>query len=283
MAHDGLIAAYLRELRYSLATLADADDCLAEAEDHLLEVAERLLANGRTRPEAEAEAVARFGSAALVARVCISESGRGAAVPTIRTRQAGLAGLVAPTLLVAGQTGNLSIERGVAHGVAIALLVAAFPALLFGLWGLRARHGGLGPLVPAAFVLALVSPILSLAAGWAAYVAFVVLLSLAVVVFAIELLRASVLPVVPLVLFAAGPICALGIATLAAGVTVAGQDGGDIPLVVTLAPVGITAVGLAWLGWRLWREPAVDHDASRRTVHHDLTRRRPTSTTTAPL
>ena len=282
MAHDGVIAAYLRELRYSVATLADADELVAEAEDHLLEVAERLLANGRSRPEAEAEAVARFGSAALVARVCISESGRGVAVPTVRTRQAGLAALVAPMLLVAGQLGNFSIERGVMHGVAIAMLVAAFPALLFGLWGLRARHGGLGRLVPAAFVLALLSPILSLAAGWAAFVAFVVLLSLAVVVFAIELLRASVLPVVPLVLFAVGPICALCVATLAVGVTVAGKDGGDIPLVATLAPMGITGVGLAWLGWSLWRESAVD-GASRRTGHHGLTRRRQTSTTTASL
>ncbi len=262
MAVDGLIAAYLRELSYSVASLPDADDIVAEAEDHLLEAVEHLGRVGRSPAEAEAEAVARFGSAALVARVCITESKRGAAVPTIRTRQAGLAALLAPLFVVAGQWGNLTIDRGAGHGVAVALLVAAFPALAFGLWGLRARHGGLGHLGPAALVLALASPILALAAGWAAIYAFALLLSLAVVVFAVEMLRASVLPVVPLVLLAAGPFAALAGAAVAAGVTVTGGDAGNLPLVLIVSPLGLTASGFAWLGWHLWREPAVDQRGS---------------------
>ena len=60
MADDGLIAAYLRELRFSVARLADADDIVAEAEDHLLEVVERLTASGHDASEAESEAIARF-------------------------------------------------------------------------------------------------------------------------------------------------------------------------------------------------------------------------------
>ena len=47
MADDGVIAAYLRELRFSVARLPNADDIVAEAEDHLLEVkvVERLTAS----------------------------------------------------------------------------------------------------------------------------------------------------------------------------------------------------------------------------------------------
>jgi len=148
MADDGLIAAYLRELGYSVARLPDADDIVAEAEDHLYETAERLVGDGRSRAEAEATAVARFGSAELVARTCVTEAKRGAAVPTTRTRTAGLAALLTPVLLVVGQYLNVNIpsDRGPVHGIGVALLVGTIPAFLYGLWGLRARHGGLGRL-----------------------------------------------------------------------------------------------------------------------------------------
>ena len=36
MAESGLIAAYLTELRYSVARLADAEDIVVEADDHLV-------------------------------------------------------------------------------------------------------------------------------------------------------------------------------------------------------------------------------------------------------
>src|SRR5438093_1608263 len=128
MADDGLIAAYLRELRSSVARLADADDIVAEAEDHLLEAVERLTAAGRSSVEAEAEAIGRFGSAALVARICVVQAKQGAAVPTTRTRQAGLAAVLAPLLLAFGQWGNVRIDRGAGHGVAVAMLTLSFPA-----------------------------------------------------------------------------------------------------------------------------------------------------------
>ncbi len=46
MAEPGLIAAYLTELRYSTSKLADIDDVVAEAEDHLLASVEPLLLAG---------------------------------------------------------------------------------------------------------------------------------------------------------------------------------------------------------------------------------------------
>ncbi|MFZ6005311.1 MAG: hypothetical protein ACOYXM_15415 [Actinomycetota bacterium] len=259
MADDGLIEAYLRELRFSVATLPDADDIVAEALDHLLEALERHDRDSRSRAEIEAEVIARFGSAALVSRVCMSEAKRGAAVPTTRTRHAGLAAVVAPVLLVIGQSGNLAIEEGAGHGVAVFALTLSFPALAYGLWGLRARHGGLGRLGKAALVLALASPVLSMAASYAAIFALALLLSVAMTVFAVEMLRASVLPVAPLTLFAAGPLGVLVLGAVALGITMAGGDAGELPIELVASPVAIASVGFAWLGWHLWREPAVDH------------------------
>ncbi len=264
MADDRLIAGYLRELRYSVAKLADADDIVDEAEDHLLEAVERLVAKGRTPHEAEAEALARFGSAALVAKVCISESTRGAAVPTTRTRLAGYALLLAPILAIVGQWGNVATDNtGAAHGTAVFILGLAFPALVVGLWGLRSRHGGLGRLGRSAFILALLSPPLSLLASWAAIALLVLLLTVTVLVFGVEMLRASVLPVAPLVLVIAGPILVLAASLGALAITLGGGDAGDLPVELLLVPAGVTAVGLAWLGWHLSQETPVDTAGAR--------------------
>lgn len=255
MADDGLIASYLRELDYSVARLPDAADIVAEAEDHLCEVAERLVRDGRTRADAEAEAVARFGSAALIARICVIEATRGASVPTNRTRAAGLAALLTPVLLIMGQYLNVTVDRGVVHGIGVMLLTAAIPAFVFGLWGLRARHGGLGRLGKLAIVCAVVAPFLSFG-GWVGLFAAMGLLSLAVVVLVIEMLRANVLPVVPLVLVAAGPI---GVLLLVGGISATGGDAGD----VWANPMILTTIGFVWLGWHLWHEQAVN------TAHRD--------------
>lgn len=258
MADDGLIAAYLRELRFSVAKLADADDIVAEAEDHLLEAMERLTLSGRDANEAESEAIARFGSAALVSRICITQARQGASVPTPRTRRAGLAAMLAPLLLLVGQWGNAVTERGGVHGAAVAMLTFSFPAFAFGLWGMRARHGGLGQLGRLALVLVLIAPPVSLlTAGWGAPFVFIPMVAVAQVVFAVEMLRASVLPATPLALFAAGGTAALAEMAVAVLVTAAGGDAGHATAWLAL-PLVLTTAGFAWLGWRLWCEPAAD-------------------------
>lgn len=50
---------------------------------------------------------------------------------------------------------------------------------------------------------------------------------------------------------AAGPLISLA---LVLGMSAAGGDAGD----VAAYPIVLTAVGFVWLGWYLWREPAVD-------------------------
>jgi hypothetical protein len=259
VADDGLIMAYLRELHFSVARLPDADAIVEESEDHLLEAAEQLTRAGRTHAEAEAEAVARFGSAELVARVCLTEAKRGVAVPTTRTRYAGLALAIAPVALVAGAIGNVAVRRGSVHGLAVMLMVAAFPLFVYGLWGLRTRHGGLGRIGRVAFVLAAVSPILSYAALYGAAYLLALLLSIVVIMFVVEMLRASVLPVVPLVFMAAGPVAFV---VVAIGLAIANAEAGQ----ALFLPLALTGVGLVWLGWILWREPAVDAPRRGRSI-----------------
>lgn len=252
MADDGLIAAYLRELAYSVRALPDADDIVAEAADHLYSAAEAMAVESPSR-ETESAAVARFGSAALIARVCISESKRGAAVPTTRTRQAGLAAMLAPLLVIGGQILNVALpkERGPVHGIGIALLVASLPALLFGLWGLVHRHGGLGRLGQAGFVLAVLAAPLSLLAGWAAVVLLAILLACAIAAVSLQMLRAGVLPVAPVAMVGAGAASVL--ASMLLGVVVFRPL-----LLLTLPSFAAAVIGFGLLGWYLWREPAVD-------------------------
>ena len=180
-------------------------------------------------------------------------------MPTSRTRAAGVAAMLTPVLLLVGQYLNINVpvDRGPVHGVGVALLVAAIPAFVFGLWGLRARHGGLGRLGKIAIVCAVLSPFPVFFTGYYGLVfGGIALLGLAVVVLCVEMLRANVLPVVPLVLVAAGPI---GMLATILGVTAAGGDAGDI----AAYPMALTAVGFVWLGWYLYNEPAVDTDRPR--------------------
>jgi hypothetical protein len=249
VAGDDLITAYLRELRASVAHLRDADDMVAEAEDHLRETVERLR-DDRSEAEAAAEAIARFGSAGYVAKVCTSEAKRGAAVPTRRTCIAGLSLFLAPVLLIVGTIGNYSTGKTFVHGMWVFLSALSLPALLYGLWGLRKRHGGLGRAGLIAFVVAVVALPVAMPFSYFGLVVFPVLLGLAVLVFAVEMLRARILPVMPLVLLAANPVLVLALLPVSRLVT------NDWYLLgAALAPV---VVALMWLGWVMWREPAVD-------------------------
>ena len=251
MAEPRLIAAYLTELRYSAGRLADIDDVVAEAEDHLLASVEAGIASGKSPADAEAEALARFGSAPLVARVFIEEAKRGGAVSTALTRRAGLAAMLAPLLMVIGAFGNEAIERGALHGAAVLLLVAAFGAFAVAMWGVRKRHGGLGAWGRAALWLFVASPVIALPFGWGAGAAFAIVQLAVVALLGIGMIRARILPVPAVGLFTLAPAVTI---VMAATLTAAGVDA------AVYAPIGIAAfaVGLAWVGWAMWREPALD-------------------------
>jgi len=253
VAEPRLIAAFLTELRYSAARLADIDDVVAEAEDHLLASVEAGIASGRSRADAEAEALARFGSAPFVAHVFIEEAKRGGAVSTRLTRRAGLAAMLSPLLMIVGAVGNEAVpaSEGALHGVFVMLLVAAFGAFALALWGIRKRHGGLGAWGRAAFWLFVASPVIALPFGWGAGAAFAIVQLAVVALLGIGMIRARILPVPAVGLFTLAPAATI---VMAGGLTAAGVDA------ALYAPIGVAAfvVGLAWVGWAMWREPALD-------------------------
>jgi hypothetical protein len=253
VAEPGVIEAYLTELRFSLGRFdeAEADDIVAEAEDHLRTAVERLVATGVPTGDAEMQVLARFGSAQLLATVFAEEAKRGSAVSTTHTRRAGVAAMAAVPLLAVGQAGNVLTSRGAVHGAFLLVLTAGVAALVSGLWGLRRRHGGLGTIGRVAFWWFVASPVLAVPAVNGAALALAIEWLLIMTLLGVGMLRARVLPAPAVVLFTMSPLVALGVV---GGLTAASLDAGSWFLTL-LAPV---AVGFAWLGWAMSREPALD-------------------------
>ena len=258
MAGYDLIAAYLSELRVSLGSFAAADTVLEEAEDHLLEAVEHLELAGLSCRDAQVQALARFGSAALVSKVCVVESRKGAAVSTTFTRRAGLVATTTPVLLLLGIVGNQTFRqykegiRGTLHGGSSGLLIPlGLCAFLIGLLGLRARHRGLGRLGTAAFVTVVAAPFIAAPFGWGAGFVAILVLGVAVILLGIGMLRAGVLPVVPLVLFVAGPALMMLISCFVVLASVVNDW-------VMFPPLLLTVFATSWLGWYQWNEPALD-------------------------
>jgi hypothetical protein len=239
-ADHRLVQAYLVELRHSLAGIHtdDAEEIIAEVEDHLWEAAARY---------GELEALARFGTPNLVAATFHSEARKGAAVPTTFTKRAGLIAALSPLFLALGAWANELTDRGFAHGVAVLFEVMAFPAVILGILGLRARHGGLGLLGRIGFWAFAAGPVFSIWIPWAGIVITGGLWAFAFTLLGTAMLRAGVLPRPAIVLFG---FSAAGSVLVAAFVTMAGRDFGDgwfVPLVLQFA-------GFTWLGWAMWRE-----------------------------
>lgn len=252
MAEPSLIRSYLDELRFSLGKFANVDDVVAEIQDHLELTVEFHMRDGVVRQDAETRALAQFGSPALVARVFAEEAKRGGAVSTTLTRRAGIAAMVAPPLMIGGiavAAASNSTQPGSGAGVVACLVAAAM--FFYALFGLRARHGGLGTLGRVAFWLAVLSvPIASLF-SWEGMVVLAVLLGVVVALFGIAMLRASILPPVAVSLFAfSWPVWA----PIAWLITAAGDDANKYAGI----PVLITLGALMWIGHAMWREPALD-------------------------
>jgi hypothetical protein len=240
VAEHRLIRAYLVELRHSLDGIAgdDADEIVTEIEDHLLEAATHL---------DEHEALARFGTPSLVAATFHAQATRGAAVPTAFTKRAGLVAALSPLFLALGAWANQLTDRGAAHGAAVLFEVMAFPAVIVGVLGLRARHGGLGLLGRVGFWAFVAGPVFSIGIPWAGIVITGGLWAVAFTCLGAAMLRAGVLPRPAIALFGFSAAASVLVAAL---VTMAGRDFGDgwfVPLVLQFA-------GFVWLGWAMWRE-----------------------------
>lgn len=260
MAEPGLIPSYLTELRYSLSKLGDVDEILAEVEDHLDTTVEHLVARGMSTAGAEAQALARFGTPSLVARVHVEEARRGAAVSTRFTRRAGLAAMAAPPLMVGGivVAGMGGGSKQPFSGIGVAMALTAVAALVLALAGLRKRHGGLGVLGRVAFWLAILAYPMALPFGWNGMIILAVQLGVVVMLYGVGMLRAGILPWPAVVMFAfTWPLWA----PIAFVITELDDDAGKF----SIFPIAVTLLGFMWLGRAMWREPALD----ARTARHE--------------
>lgn len=257
MAEPSLIEAYLTELRYSTARMAGSAEIAAEAEDHLLSSVEVGIARGLSPAAAEADALARYGSASLVSHTFIEEEKRGGAVSTLFTRRAGLAAMLAPPLVIIGELGNENIDRGALHGLSLFILFGALVAFVVALIGIRQRHGGMGTIGRVAFWLFVASPFLAAPFSWGAGGAWIVIALVVVTLVGIGMLQAHILPRGAAWMFTLTPAVTL----LATAATIAtADDAGDYQY---FALIGIAAfgLGLMWIGWSMWQEPALDQRA----------------------
>jgi hypothetical protein len=261
MAQSRLIEAYLIELRHSVAGMAEADDIVDEVADHLYTALGRAGHAGVDEDEAASAVLARFGSAALVARVFSEERKRGGAVSTTLTRRAGLALMSSVFLLAGGQTGNhlTAGDRveglGVLHGAFLVMVAAGLAALALGLWGIRLRHGGMGTLGRVAFWWFVLSPVLAAPATWFAPIVLAIEWLAIITLLGVGMLRAGLLPRPAVALFTFGPTATLVVFAVLRRVSSSEIDPAPWGLLYFLAPL---AVGFVWVGWTMAHEPALD-------------------------
>jgi hypothetical protein len=251
MAEYELIGAYLVEMRHSLRRLAVVDDVIDEVADHLLEVTAQYERSGLNAFEAQSRALARFGSAPLVARTFIVEARKGSAMPTTFTRRAGLAAMLIPLTLAVGWRLN-SWTNDFLHGVGGVLLFVAFVEFVVATAGLRARHRGIDrQWSRAAFVIACASPALAIPFGWGAPFALVGWLGAAAAVAGVGMVRAAILPRWgTLLLTFTAPVVGV---VAGIGTYLERDMGGAISY--GLPPL---LLGLVVTGFALWREHAFD-------------------------
>jgi hypothetical protein len=144
MAEPDLIEAYLIHLHRCLRFRHDADDVVAEAEDHVREAVERLCRSGADPIAAQRITLERFGDPVVVARALSTTAHGGIAMPTEFTRAAGTAALasalawVLAALVLSGTRGSTEDPYIL---FAIPVVIAAVTTVV-ALAGLLSRAGG---------------------------------------------------------------------------------------------------------------------------------------------
>lgn len=156
MAKRDLIDDYLWELRHRIRWRSDADEVIAEMEDHLRTAVEDLERGGVLEADAQSDVLDRFGEPALVAREVATTPSGTIAAPTESTRTAGAAAMVSASawvgLLALWSATAIMSERGkdwettetVLFIAGVGCLFAAIGTSVMAWLGLRNRLGGLG-------------------------------------------------------------------------------------------------------------------------------------------
>jgi hypothetical protein len=264
MAQPELIDRYLVALQDGLGQAPDADDILAEVEDHLRETATGYRHHGLDPEGAETRTLETFGSPRLVARAFADARGtKGLAMPTTATRRAGLAAIASPLLLLAGVLVARAEEWTTAswtsnwYVAGNSFILAALVLLLVGMVGIRARHGGaLGTLGLVGFILVGLGTFVVLAQFSWALLLWLVPIGIGCALFGVAIIRARLLSRAAAALYGSGLLITT---MLVLSQQFAGQDANETPLwPYGLIGIVLFGIGLTWLGWQLRAERPVD-------------------------
>jgi hypothetical protein len=250
------IDSYIADLQRRLRRLDDADDLVAEVEDHLRAAAAHLVSSdGLDQQEAEEHAIDSYGTPAKVAAGFRRGARQGGAIPTRFTRLSGLAAMATPLMLLFGSIFNRGPAKGPVHGLGVFLQVASYATLVIAIVGLVVRHGGLGRMRWVIVGLLVAAPALAFA-GYPGLVAGILALVAALAIMSVGLYRAAILPRPAILLLFSAPAWFLVAAFV---VTVAGGDAGDdAGRYGAVVAASVALIALAWFGWALWREPPLD-------------------------
>jgi HAAS len=211
VADDGVIDAYLDELRVKMRWHRAVADIVAEADDHLRSTVDALIANGVDADDAPREAIARFGDPTVVARACATTRRGRLAVPTRSTRQGGVLGVVSGSLwlayplvwLIGGVLydrlgpNNPGDELGSPAQIGLVLamgatLLGAAGSMLVVVFMLAERHGGFGALGKVGMVAGGIG-VGAAVFGWF-YLGWASALMVATALVSVELLRGGLAP-----------------------------------------------------------------------------------------
>lgn len=214
MAEYALIDGYLETLHRSVRYRRDADDLVAEVQDHLLEAIEILEHRGTGSVAAQQETLERFGDPVLLARAFASTPRGGIAVPTQFTRAAGITAMVSSILWLAmistwwfgnwreDVDGSWEGTAQIAWIIGSAAALGAAGLMVLSMVALYQRHGGLGVLGQAGIALTGLGMAGLLIAwffqGWGTAMAIGTLL------FGAALLRSDIAPRLPTLFFTVG-------------------------------------------------------------------------------
>lgn len=256
MAGDDLtpspVAAYVADLRGSLAGVRNAERVVAEVRDHLDDAIQHRLGRGLDLPTAVAEALSAFGPAAGVAAGF--EQG-GGVMPTTFTRWSGLFGMLAAVVFAVVMPVEAA-ARGQGTDGRDPLLVSApvgLILLMVGLLGMVARtRGSFGRWRGATALVLVITPVVMVAfrLGWGpigAVMAAMILGGLALVLHTV--FRVGALPRPPTLLLAAA---AVGLAALSP----TDLEKQSAPYYIGFA---LLALGWLWLQHTLWCERPESH------------------------
>ncbi len=225
MGNFALIDSYLDTLRRSVGWRPDADEVVAEVEDHLLIAVEREIAVGSDVLAAQRSSLERFGEPRLVSRAFASTSSGGVAVPTHLTRRAGLFGMIGSGLLllmiVIAQIEQIPLlERNgmqpdeILPGLLVmAISLGSFAGIATLAWGLVTRHGGaLGVWGKIGLLLSVLAALV-MAMPWLIGPASIVG-GIGSLLIGITMLREGMAPTIPTVLYGVGLGLAVGTALI---------------------------------------------------------------------